>query len=321
MKIGILGGGQLGRMLALAGIPLGLEFRFLDPSGEAVRGLGELTDDLQQFARGLDAVTYEFENVPVDSVRWLEERLPVWPNSRALEVSQDRLLEKQFLQRLGIPTAPFNTGVFPGLAKTRRLGYDGKGQRRVTSADQVGENEIVEEYVPFERELSLLAVRSKSGEVKSWPLIETTQRDGILVKARAPVEGVPPDYAVRVLEELDYVGVLALELFEHEGGYLANEMAPRVHNSGHWTLEGSFTSQFENHLRAGLGWPLGETEMRCPATCYNLIGRQADPGSFPGAHFHWYGKSVKPGRKVGHVTALEGRVIEELEVAHARSAS
>lgn len=321
MKIGILGGGQLGRMLALAGIPLGLELRFLDASGEAVRGLGELTDDLEEFARGLDAVTYEFENVPVDSVRWLEERLPVWPNSRALEVSQDRLLEKQFLQRLGIPTAPFNTGFFPGLAKTRRMGYDGKGQRRVTAADQVGPDEIVEEYVPFERELSLLAVRSRDGQVKSWPLIETTQRDGILVKARAPVEGTPPDYAARVMQELDYVGVLALELFEHEGRYLANEMAPRVHNSGHWTIEGSFTSQFENHLRAGLGWPLGDTEMRCPATCYNLIGRAASPGDFPEAHFHWYGKSVKPGRKVGHVTALEGRVIEELEVAYARSAS
>lgn len=322
MIVGIVGGGQLGRMLALAGIPLGLSFRFLDSSCEAVTGLGECFTDLEAFARGCEAVTYEFENVPLESVRWLEERLPVWPSSRALEVSQDRLREKEFLASLGIPTAPYNTGVFPGIAKTRRLGYDGKGQRRVTSADQVTSEEIVEEIIPFQRELALLAVRSGK-EFRAYPLIETTHREGILVKARAPASGSAPDYARRLMEKLDYVGVLALEMFDVGGRLLANEMAPRVHNSGHWTIEGAFTSQFENHLRAGLGWPLGDTSVRgSGAICYNLIGQLPSPSELPGfAHYHAYGKSVRPGRKVGHVTVLDGATIPSLEVAYARQAS
>ncbi len=308
MIVGILGGGQLGRMLALAGIPMGLEFRFLEKNPEAVRGLGEVFTELEPFAKGCDAVTYEWENVPVEQVQWLEERLPVWPGSRALEVSQDRLREKEFLNGLGIETAPFNTGRFPGIAKTRRMGYDGKGQRRVNAADEVGPDEIVEDILTFEREVALLAVRSRQGEIRTYPLIETTHRDGILVKAEAPVAEVAPDYAHRIMEELDYVGVMALEMFEVQGRLIANEMAPRVHNSGHWTIEGAYTSQFENHLRAGLGWPLGRTEARGHALSFNLIGELPDPSKFPEGHYHAYGKAVRPGRKVGHVTMIDAKV-------------
>ncbi len=321
MKIGVLGGGQLGRMLALAGIPMGLEFRFLEERPEAVRGLGECCTDLEQFARGLDAVTYEFENVPLESVRWLEQRLPVWPSSRALEVSCDRQVEKDFLTSLGIPTAPYGTDIaYPALAKKRRLGYDGKGQRRIARPDELKEDELAEEIVAFGRELALLAVRSKAGEIKTYPLTETVHRDGILVKASAPAEGPVPDYARRILEKLDYVGVLALEMFEQGDRLLANEMAPRVHNSGHWTIEGALTSQFENHLRAGLGWPLGDTKARESTVMYNLIGELPGPERFPGAHYHAYGKAPRPGRKVGHVTLLGGGILPELEVACARSA-
>lgn len=320
MRIGIVGGGQLGRMLALAGIPMGLSFRFLEKNPEAVRGLGEVFEDLDRFADGCDAVTYEWENVPLEQVRWLEERLPVWPPSRALEVSQDRLREKEFFRALGIETAPFDTGRFPGIAKTRRMGYDGRGQRRVESAAEVREGEIVEEIVAFEREVALLAVRSKTGEVRTYPLIETAHRDGILVRAEAPLEGVAPDYAHRIMEELDYVGILALEMFEVGGRLIANEMAPRVHNSGHWTIEGAYTSQFENHLRAGLGWPLGRTEARGKAICYNLIGELPPPDRFPDGHYHAYGKTVRPGRKVGHVTTLDGVTLPELTPLEVRRA-
>jgi 5-(carboxyamino)imidazole ribonucleotide synthase len=338
-------------MLALAGYPLGQRFRFFDTVEGAVAGhLAELRvgayDDLQalaRFAEGLELVTYEFENVPVAAARSLAERVPVFPPPQALEAAQDRLVEKTFFQSLGIPTPPFYpvltradllqgvecTG-FPCVLKTRTLGYDGKGQRVLRGPEDVegawdglgGQPLILEGFVPFERELSILAVRGRSGELAFYPLVENHHQDGILRKSLAPAPGLTlqlqtraEDYARRVLERLEYVGVLAIELFEVEGELIANEMAPRVHNSGHWSLEGAETSQFENHLRAALGLPLGSTAVRGHAAMLNLIGFRPDFARVLGvreAHLHWYGKEVRSGRKVGHVN-LRADTWEELQ--------
>ena len=253
-------------MLGLAGLPLGLRFRFLDPSPDAPAAeVGELVvgayDDpaaLARLAAGADVVTYEFENVPVEAIRGIA---PL-PPALALELGQDRLVEKQLFQRLGIPTARFGplaeTGL-PALVKSRRLGYDGKGQRRVEVDGPIGGHELAEEIVAFDRELSIIAVRGRDGETRFWPLAENVHRDGVLRVSRAPAAAAPQAEAEqlvgRLLDELGYVGVLALELFEVEGRLLANEFAPRVHNTGHWTIDGAVTSQFENHLRAILGSP------------------------------------------------------------------
>jgi 5-(carboxyamino)imidazole ribonucleotide synthase len=315
--VGVIGGGQLGRMLALAGIPLGLSFRFLDPSPDAPAAeVGELLvgayDDpelLDRLADGATAVTYEFENVPVAAA----ERVGAIPAAAALEASQDRLVEKQLFRRLDIPTPRMNDEVerFPAILKTRRLGYDGKGQRLVEEWDGGDAAHVLEERVAFERELSLLAVRGADGETRFWPLVENVHEDGILRTSRAPAADAPQAeaeaYAARLLDELGYVGVLALELFEVDRGLLANEFAPRVHNTGHWTIEGSATSQFENHLRAILGLPLGSTESR-PSLLVNLIGtalRAEAVLAVAGAHLHLYGKDPRPGRKLGHVTLVE----------------
>jgi 5-(carboxyamino)imidazole ribonucleotide synthase len=315
--VGVIGGGQLGRMLALAGIPLGLSFRFLDPAADApARELGELLvgayDDpelLDRLADGAAAVTYEFENVPVEAAR----RVGAIPAPEALEASQDRLVEKQLFRRLGIPTVRIDDEVesFPALLKSRRLGYDGKGQRLVETRPGTVPGHVLEERVAFDRELSLLAVRGRDGETTFWPLVENVHADGILRTSRAPAENAPQaeaeGYATRLLDELGYVGVLALELFDVGGDLLANEFAPRVHNTGHWTIEGAATSQFENHLRAILGLPLGSTEPR-PSLLVNLIGSappEADVLAIPGAHLHLYGKEPRPGRKLGHVTLVE----------------
>jgi len=343
-------------MLALAGYPLGLRFRFLDALAEAPAGqlaelvVGDYTDQslLARFSEGLSLITYEFENVPVAAVAWLAQRLPVYPPPMALEVAQDRVAEKTFFQGLGIPTPPFypvltyndlqdgleRTG-WPAMLKTRRLGYDGKGQRLLRSPADLeaawaalgGQPLILEAFMPFERELSILAVRSTGGQVAFYPLVENHHQGGILRRSRAPAPATPARLqheaeriARRVLEKLDYVGVLALELFELEGTLWANEMAPRVHNSGHWTLEGAETSQFENHLRALLGLPLGSTAPRGQVAMLNLIGLEPDLArvlAIPGAHLHWYGKEVRPGRKVGHVT-LRADTPEELETSLAR---
>ena len=332
MVVGCIGGGQLGRMLALAGIPLGLQFRFLDPSAEACAGeVGELLvgsfDDgelLDRLADGAAAITYEFENIPVVAA----QRVGAVPGSRALEEGQDRLREKELFKRLGIPTARFGsleeTGL-PAVVKSRRLGYDGKGQRVVREAGPVADDELAEELVQFTRELSLIAVRGRDGEVVFYPLVENAHRDGILQVSRAPalagVDDVAQGYARRLLEELDYVGVLALELFEVDGELLANEFAPRVHNSGHWTIDGAVTSQFENHLRAILDWPLGSTAVVAPSAMVNLVG--SIPAverllALPGAHVHLYGKEPRPGRKVGHVTfvgASEETIAEAVRLA------
>jgi 5-(carboxyamino)imidazole ribonucleotide synthase len=341
MRLGILGGGQLGRMLGLAAIPLGVRCRFLDPNedapaaavGEHCRGEFEDTEALGRFADGLDAVTYEFENVPVAAAEWLAARLPVYPPARALAASQERLAEKSFFKGLGIATPAFapadnlqQLGAaigeigLPAVVKTRRFGYDGKGQAIVRATLDIegvwrqlgGKPLIVESLVRFDRELSIIAVRSRDGEVRTYPLVQNTHGDGILRLSIAPAPNLTPslqraaDEIIRhAMTALDYVGVLAIELFDVGGSLLVNEMAPRVHNSGHWTIEGAETSQFENHVRAVMGLPLGETAMRGFAAMVNMIGELPDTRAIlaePGTHLHLYGKEPRPKRKIGHIT-------------------
>ena len=341
MTIGILGGGQLGYMLALAGYPLGLHFRFLDPSPEAPVGriaqrvTADFSDQaaLEKFSSGLELVTYEFENVPVEAAEFLAARVPVYPPPVALETAQDRLKEKQLFQKLGIATTEFvpvskpneldaalkKIGL-PAVLKTCRMGYDGKGQWILRTTEDVAKAKselpavplILERFVPFTRELSILAVRSSNGETAVYPLVENHHRGGILrlslgpaPRLEPPIQRAAENAARHVLESLKYVGVLAIEFFEHDGRLLANEMAPRVHNSGHWTIEGAVTSQFENHLRAVLGMPLGSTGLTGHSAMLNLIGElpeSAEVLAVPDTHLHLYGKSPRPGRKLGHVT-------------------
>jgi 5-(carboxyamino)imidazole ribonucleotide synthase len=317
--VACIGGGQLGRMLGLAGLRLGLSFRYLDPSPDAcAREVGELVvadygdpDGLDRLAEGADVVTYEFENVPIDAAA----RVGAIPGVAALERGQDRLREKELFRSLGIPTARFgtleDTGL-PALVKTRRLGYDGKGQRRVDASAPLGDDELGEELVAFERELSIVGVRGRDGETRFWPVCENLHRDGILRVTRAPAAAAPQDEAEAIcaalMDALGYVGVLAVELFEVGGRLLANEFAPRVHNTGHWTIDGTETSQFENHLRAILGVPLGGTDARASCVMVNLIGAVPDLDALfalRGAHVHLYGKSPRAGRKLGHVTLVD----------------
>jgi 5-(carboxyamino)imidazole ribonucleotide synthase len=317
--VGCIGGGQLGRMLGLAGIPLGLRFRFLDPAPDACAGqVGELVvggyedgDALRRLATGADAVTFEFENVPVAAA----EAVGATPGPAALREGQDRLREKELFRRLGIPTARFGTLAetgLPALVKTRRLGYDGKGQRRVEALQELGGDELAEEVVPFDRELSVIAVRSRDGETRFWPVAENVHRGGILFVSHAPAPDAPQRAAEaiarRLLEELGYVGVLAVELFQVGDDLLANEFAPRVHNTGHWTIDGAVTSQFENHVRAVVGLPLGDTTPRGRASMVNLVGglpSLEELTRLPGARVHLYGKEPRPGRKLGHVTVVD----------------
>jgi 5-(carboxyamino)imidazole ribonucleotide synthase len=355
-RIGVLGAGQLGRMLGLAGRALGFELTFLDPTASSpAAATGELivsdyADEaaLTRLAAAAEVVTFEFENVPVAAVKALEACVKVFPSSAALELAQDRLHEKTCFRALGIATPPFEAVSswpelsaalgrlgLPAVLKTRRFGYDGKGQAVLRSeADAKAAFErlggaplILEGFVKFERELSLVAVRSCRGEVACYPLVQNHHADGILHKTLAPAPEVPDAlqraanlHIEKLLSHLDYVGVLALELFEVDGQLLANEIAPRVHNTGHWTIEGARTSQFENHLRAILGLPLGSTEAISPCAMLNLIGSAPDARALlavPDAHLHWYGKEPRPGRKVGHVTVrapdavtLEARVTQ-----------
>jgi 5-(carboxyamino)imidazole ribonucleotide synthase len=341
MIVGILGAGQLGRMLALAGYPLGLRFRSIDLSAEApARAVSELmvadfndTDALKRFARGLDLITYEFENVPVDSARFLNRRAPVFPPPEALEAAQDRIAEKSFFKRLEIPTPEFiavNTWDdlknalseigLPSVLKTRRFGYDGKGQFVLRKTEDVslawqslsGVPLILESFVEFKREVSILAVRSRAGDIAYYPLVENHHQSGILRLSLCPAPGADSvlqreaeAYAERALKDLNYVGVLAIEFFERDSHLIANEMAPRVHNSGHWTIEGAETSQFENHLRAITGLPLGSTATVGHSAMLNLIGTIPDAAAVlktPDAHLHLYGKAARPNRKLGHIT-------------------
>ena len=330
-NIGILGAGQLGRMLALAGYPLGHRFRFLDPASDSPAGLladhlalGYAdTSALEQFAHGLDVVTYEFENVPVEAARHLEKFVAVYPPSLALEKAQDRFVEKSFFQELGIPTPKFTIDLnssfsFPAVLKTRRMGYDGKGQSIVHSQAEVAAEKavdcILEEFISFDRELSIIAVRNKTGEVKFYPLIENHHRDGILRlslvigNVSAELQKHAEEYATRVMSALNYVGVLTIEFFEKDGRLLANEIAPRVHNSGHWTIEGAITSQFENQVRAVCDAPLGSTNPLGACAMVNLVGTLPDETSIlkiEGAHLHLYDKAPRPKRKLGHITLVE----------------
>ncbi len=339
MIVGILGGGQLARMLALAGYPLGLRFLVLDPAPDACAGqvaehINCAYDDregLARLAERADLITLDFENVPVAAMRILQQSIPAFPPPTALEFAQERIAEKSLFQELGIPTAPFvpvdsltdlhaalsRIGL-PSVLKTRRLGYDGKGQRLLHGMEDAttawaslkGVPLILEGFVAFQQEVSLLSVRSRDGEIAYYPLVENHHHEGILQLSQAPcqdkdLQRTARDYSKRVLERLDYVGLLAMEFFVMNGRLLANEMAPRVHNSGHWTIEGAETSQFENHLRAILGLPLGSTAAVGQAAMVNFIGRLPERSTclqIPGTHFHDYGKAPKPSRKVGHAT-------------------
>ncbi len=361
--VGVLGGGQLARMLALAGAPLGLRLLVLDSAADACAGQfapmlhADYQDlaALEQFAQKVDVATFDFENVPATSAQWLAQRVPVFPNPRALAVAQDRLAEKSLFRELGIPVPKFadipdraaldaaiaRIGT-PCILKTRRLGYDGKGQFRLPAAageaavlaaadaawqalgaQAAGVGLILEAFVPFQREISVVAVRSREGEFRAWPLTENWHEHGILSASLAPatLDAATADQAIAharaVAQALDYVGVFALELFLRDGRLLANEMAPRVHNSGHWTIEGARTSQFANHLRAVLGLPLGCTRMLGHACMLNWIGQLPDARAVladPCGHWHDYGKSPRAGRKVGHAT-LRADTADELAQA------
>ena len=341
-RVGVLGGGQLGLMMAEAGAGLGQSFTFLDPAPDACAGVrGDLVtaafDDeagLDRLAAASDLVTWDFENVPEASAERIAARVPVRPPPAALGACQDRLSEKRLFRGLGLEVAPFHAvssridlaeGVerlgLPAVLKTRRFGYDGKGQALLQDREdlerawqRLGDHPLIlEAFVPFERECSIILARGLDGAHCHWPLTRNHHRDGILAFSLAPdpagrgtdLEARAADMARRVAAHLDYVGVLVLELFvTADGRLLVNEMAPRVHNSGHWTIEGARTSQFENHLRAIAGLPLGATDTPGCALMFNWIGAVPDAAAavLEGVHWHDYGKKPRPGRKVGHAT-------------------
>jgi 5-(carboxyamino)imidazole ribonucleotide synthase len=356
--VGILGGGQLARMLSLAAAPLGVRTLVVDSAADACGGqvsplvVADWTDTeaLAAFAAQVDVVTFDFENVPAETAQWLVSHTRVHPAPQALAVAQDRLAEKTLFRECGLGTPEFRTvdsreelvtalaavGA-PAILKTRRLGYDGKGQFRLTSADDIdaawgalgaqaqAHGLILEAFVPFERELSVVAVRGRDGDFRTWPLTHNWHTHGVLSMSVAPAPDTSDALAAKAVahartlaEKLEYVGVFALELFVRDGELLGNEMAPRVHNSGHWTIEGAHTSQFENHIRAVLGLPLGDTGARGVSAMFNWIGEMPDPKpvlSTADGHWHDYGKEPRPGRKVGHATicapdvaTLRGRV-------------
>ena len=342
--VGILGAGQLARMLAQAGRPMGLEFVFLDPAEGACAGefgvhiCADWDDEsaLKELGQRSDVVTFDFENVPESSASLIESLCPVFPPPRALYKSQDRLREKTMMQELDIPVAPFfpvasrpdliaavdKIGL-PCVLKTRRFGYDGKGQAVLRFQEDLerawqslGDFELIcEGFVPFQAECSIIAARGKDGQTVFWPLTRNLHRGGILAISMAPAFGMQLQSRAEtmiqsLLDHLDYTGVMALELFLLDGRLLANEFAPRVHNSGHWTIDGAHTSQFENHLRAICGMPLGDTGVSSPAVMFNLLGEMpayalqqaTDPYPVAGLNWHDYHKTAREGRKIGHVT-------------------
>ena len=342
--VGILGGGQLGRMLAIAAARLGLKAHVLEPGAAPAGDVARLTtasydntDALRAFARSVDVVTYEFENVPAGALDAIEGIVPVRPGRRALAVGQDRLEEKSFLAALGIAVAEYAAiddrealdaavaRIGPGILKTRRLGYDGKGQVRVRGpedaaaafAAMAGAPAIYEAFVPFEREVSVIGARGLDGRVVCYDPGENVHRDGILhttAVTGAVARGIRADAALvacRILNALDYVGVIGVEMFVAGGRLLVNEIAPRVHNSGHWTIEACLVDQFGQHVRAICGWPLGDGARHSDAVMENLIGDEADNWPELAARpcgLHLYGKAeTRPGRKMGHVTRLSPR--------------
>jgi 5-(carboxyamino)imidazole ribonucleotide synthase len=339
MNIGVIGAGQLGRMLALSGYPLGLRFVFLDQSeespgaqvGSMVAGAFDDPAGLRKLAAKVDVVTFDVENVPVDAVREIAASKPFLPPPAALGASQDRLEEKTLFRELKIPTPPFvavdssddlqaavaRIGL-PGVLKTRRLGYDGRGQyvlRKPADIEIAWQSLgsvplIYEGFVAFDREVSIIGARSTRGEVRCYPLTANTHSAGILRYSTAPyrhagLQKQAETYLRRLFRRFDYAGILTIEFFVKRGRLIANEMAPRVHNSGHWTIEGARTSQFENHLRAILGLPLGSTEAIGHCAMVNFIGTMPPLESIlalADAHYHSYGKEPRPDRKLGHVT-------------------
>ena len=337
MRIGIIGAGQLGQMLGFAARDLGVECRFVDPSdappaaacGDVIQRSFDDPEALAELAASCDVVTYEFENVPVEALHRIEDKVPVYPPADALRYSQDRLEEKRLFDRLDIPLPGYrivdsredmvsaaDTLGLPCVIKTRRFGYDGKGQFLIRERKDIdeawaalgGQSLIAEQWIPFDFELSCIGVRNVDGQTAIYPLARNVHEGGILRTSCSPVD--VPDleeraetYVRRLLTHLDYVGVLALELFVCNDDLLANEFAPRVHNSGHWTIEGSMTSQFENHLRAVMNRPLGSTASVGHAGMVNLIGNIPDAArSLDRGVLHDYGKVARPGRKLGHVT-------------------
>ncbi len=339
MRVGIIGAGQLGQMLGFAAKDLGHDCTFLDPAdsppatqcGPVRTAAFDDAEALAALANDVDVITYEFENVPMAALAPIAERVPVYPPLAALQQSQDRLAEKQLFERLDIPlpkyhavdscddlkTAARDIGL-PLIVKTRRLGYDGKGQFRLREADAIDSawaslgaaDLIAEQWVPFDGEVSAIAARNPAGDIVHYPLTTNVHRDGILHTSRAPtanppLEALAKSYIERLLEELDYVGVLALELFVVGDTLLANEFAPRVHNSGHWTIEGMADSQFANHLRAVCGESLPTPAVLGHAGMLNLIGTIPDTARTQKiGQLHDYGKAPRPGRKLGHITVL-----------------
>ncbi len=339
MRVGVLGAGQLGRMLALAGYPLGMTFTFYDVSGAPSAKVGKTfidTDNqfplLQEFLTDVDVVTYEFENIPSKLTRAVEAHRPLAPSTESILVCQNREFEKALFTRLGVPTAKYFIAESadqlqkaaeqlgcPVVAKSVTEGYDGKGQAVLRSPaeakkawEAIGHKKVmVESFVQFKRELSIIAVRARDGQVEYYPLTENTHHEGILRYSIAPAPGISIDveqmaqaHIKSIMEELGHVGVLTLELFETDQGLVANEMAPRVHNSGHWTMDGAVCCQFENHLRAVTGLPLGSTAARSPSLMINLIGKVGPIENIlklPYAHLHLYGKEERAGRKLGHI--------------------
>jgi 5-(carboxyamino)imidazole ribonucleotide synthase len=348
--VGILGGGQLGRMLALAAARLGLKSHVFspDPDSPAFDVVQHCTcaeyadiEALELFASDVDVITYEFENIPTATAMTLQARRPVLPDTAVLETTQDRLMEKNFVNRLGIGTAGYADVTsaeslrqaaakigLPAVLKTRRFGYDGKGQVMIREGDDLDamwtalstRSAILEAFVPFEREVSVIAARSANGDVVCFDVTENEHRDHILKFSHAPA-AIPAaladqarDIATKIANALNYVGVLGVELFVVPGekgpSLLVNEIAPRVHNSGHWTLDGASVSQFEQHIRAIAGWPLGNPVRHGDVTMTNLIGDDVlDYGKWltvPGATVHLYGKTTtRPGRKMGHVIEVK----------------
>lgn len=339
MKIGIIGGGQLAQMLVLAGFPLGFEFLCLEKDKNCPAGaiapifVSEYddVDSLKKFAQQVDVLTYEFENVSLTALNQINNSVPIHPTLNALEVSQDRLAEKNFFTRLNIPSTHYRSVTnfeeletamqqigFPAVVKTRRMGYDGKGQYVIREQKDIplawkalqSESLIVENFIKFDREVSLIAARSINGEIAFYPLTENRHREGILSVSLAPyrnqeVELLAQKYLHDILTELNYAGILTVEFFQVGNQLYANEMAPRVHNSGHWTIEGAVVSQFENHLRAISGLALGSTSTLGHCAMLNLIGElpnMREIFKIPEAHVHLYGKEPRPKRKLGHVT-------------------
>ena len=347
-KLGILGAGQLARMLALAATPLGVVTHCYSDIDACASDCADVTigawDDKEKlinFAESVDIITFESENIPESTIEILKNNINLYPNPKALSITQDRLFEKTFAEKLNIKTAEYveinsfedlKNGIetlgLPLILKTRRFGYDGKGQVRINKLEEIEtaweainhSSAILEKKVNFSKEVSSIIARNPSGEIVFYPLAENIHKDGILrqstpLSVNHPLQTIANQQAERIAREWDYVGVLAIEWFVVDNQLLLNEMAPRVHNSGHWTMDGAHCSQFENHVRAMFNWPLGDPNSRGSCTMINCIGELPERETIlktPGAHLHDYHKAPRAGRKVGHVNVV-GENVADLE--------